>query len=160
MRRAEETSRRGPDPDLSIAAEAAVMAADVMLLVAAGSDPRDEKRSILRHPEDTEILLDALATVTGQLPQILDQLATFLTDRARRAQFAVDEAAEAARGADVEPEAVTAAALLAGAIPAARQLAAAVADAQRTITPDARRRRRRGLLGMRRRRGYRKSRRP
>lgn len=160
MRRAEETSRRGPDPDLSIAAEAAVMAADVMLLVAAGSDPRDAKRSILRHPEDTEIILDALATVTGQLPQILDQLATFLADRTRRAQFAVNEAAEAARGADVEPEAVTAAALLASAIPAAQHLAAAVADAQRTITPDACRRRRRELLGMRRRRDYRKGRRP
>lgn len=135
------------------------MTADLMLLVAAGSDPRDEKRSILRHPEDTEIILDALATVTGQLPQILDQLAAFLTDRTHRAQFAVSETVEASRGADIEPEAVTAAALLADAIPAARQLAAAVADAQRTISPDARRRRRRELIRMRRRRGYRKGRR-
>ena len=144
---------------LSITAEAAPMAADLMLLVAAGSDPQDEKRSVLRYPEDIETTLDALATVTGQLPRILDQLAVFLADRTRRAEFARDEATETALGPDVEPEALTAAQLLAGAVPAARQLAAAVEDAKRTITPDPRRRRRRELLGLRRRQGYRQGRR-
>lgn len=149
---------------LSITAEAAPMAADLMLLVAAGSDPQDEKRSVLRYPEDIETTLDALATVTGQLPRILDQLAVFLADRTRRAEFARaglarDEATETALGPDVEPEAVAAAQLLAGAVSAARQLAAAVEDAKRTITPDPRRRRRRELLGLRRRQGYRQGRR-
>lgn len=135
------------------------MAADLMLLVAAGSDPRDGKRSILRYPEDIEPTLDALATVTGQLPRIFDQLSVFLADRERRAEFAVDGATEVGHGPDVEPEAVTAADLLTRAVPAARELAAAVEEVRRTISPDGRRRRRRELLGLRRRRGYRRGRR-
>ncbi len=149
-----KTARPDPEPALSITAETATMAADMMVLVAAGSDPHDKKRSILRYPEDIEPTLDSLATVTGQLPRILDQLSVFLADRKRRAEFAVDEATEASRGPEVESEAMTAAQLLAGAVPAARELAAALEDAKRTITPDPRRRRRRELLGLRRRRSY------
>lgn len=134
------------------------MAADLVLLLAAGCDPQDRKRSILRYGEDIEPTLDALATITGQLPRILDQLSVFLADRQRRAEFTVDPADESPSG-PVEPEAATAADLLTGAVPAARQLAAAVEEAKRTVTPDPRRRRRRELLGVRRRRDYRQGRR-
>ena len=152
MVRSRRPVRPGPEPVVSITAEATTMAADLLLLAAAGCDPQDHKQSILRHPEDIEPTLDALATITGQLPRILDQISVFLADRQRRAEFAVDPADET--GGPAEPEAVTAADLLTGAVPAARQLAAAVEEAKRTITPDARRRRRRELLGLRRRRGY------
>lgn len=90
MTRSGTTPRPDPEPPLSITAESVAMAADLMLLVAAGSDPHDQKRSILRYPDDIEPTLDALATITGQLPQILDQLSVFLADRERRAEFAVD----------------------------------------------------------------------
>lgn len=136
------------------------MAADLMLLVAAGSDPHDKKRSILRYPDDIEPTLDALATITAQLPQILDQLSVFLSDRERRAAFAVEPTTDAGHDSDVEPEAVTAARLLADAVPAARQLAAALDEAKRVIIPDPRRLRRRELLGIRRPRGYQQGRRP
>lgn len=155
-----QTTRPDPAPPLSITADAATMAADLMLLVAAGSDPHDKKRSILRYPEDIEPTLDALATITAQLPQILDQLSVFLADPTRRAEFAVDPTTDAGHGPDIEPEAETAARLLADAVPATRQIAAALDEAKRTFIPDPRRRLRRELLGIRRRKSYRPARRP
>ena len=158
MTKRAKSTRRDPEPVRSITAEAAQTAAGPMWLVAAGSDPRDQKQSILRYPEDIEPTLESLATIAGLLPRILDQLAVFLADRERRCAFAIDEATEAAHGPDVEPEAAAAARLLADAVPAARELAAALDQARNTITPEPDQRPREPVRP-RRRRGYRRGRR-